>query len=311
MKKVKVFAPATIANLGSGYDVLGIAIEKPGDIIVAKKTKAHGLFFSVKTEHSNVPGDAKNNLAAYVATLMMEEFAPAFGIEMMLYKRMPVGSGLGSSAASSVASVVAVNALLPKPLKKIDLLRFAIDGERKATGAPHADNAAPSLLGGVCLIRSYTPLDILQLPIKNSAVWIVVHPHIIVETKLAREILPKEIPLHSAIRQWGNVGGITYGLIRGDAALIGKCTEDIIIEPVRKKLIPAFDNVKNAALQNGASGCSLSGSGPSLFAVTDSVAKAKKIATAMKKTFLSLANIQSESYISCINCEGAKIISAQ
>ncbi len=311
IQQVKVFAPATIANLGSGYDVLGIAIDEPGDIVIATRTRERGLFFSVKTKNADVPREATNNLAFYVAALMLEEFKPSFGIKMMLHKKMPIGSGLGSSAASSVASVVAVNALLTKPIKKIELLRFAVEGERKATGSPHADNAAPSLLGGACLIRSYSPLDVIQLPIKKSAVWIVVHPHVIVETKMAREILPKTIPLRSAIHQWGNISGITYGLISGNAALIGKCTEDIIIEPVRKQLIPAFDEAKKSAMHNGAFGCSLSGSGPSMFAVTDSIPKAKKIATAMKKTFLAIANVRSESYISFINKEGAKILSAQ
>ncbi|HEY4611778.1 MAG TPA: homoserine kinase [Bacteroidota bacterium] len=307
-RRVKVYAPATVANLGSGFDVLGLAIDKPGDIVIAERTEKPGLAFSVRSANRDVPGDAKNNVAAHVALLLLQEFKPPFGIKMTLHKKMPIGSGLGSSAASSVASVVAVNALLDKPLKKIDLLRFAVEGERKASGAPHADNAAPSLLGGACLIRSYEPLDVVSIPIVNSIFWVVVHPHVIVRTEDARSILPKAVTLQTATRQWGNISGLTIGLATGNVALVGKCVEDQIAEPVRANLIPGFNDVKQAAIAAGAYGCSISGSGPSMFAVADSERSARAIGSAMKKTFATAAGVACEVYVSRINKTGAKIL---
>ena len=307
-KHVRVYAPASISNLGSGFDVLGLAIDSPGDFVSAHRTGERGLKFSVNSQHADVPTSARENVAAYVASLMLKEFLPPFGVDMMLEKQMPIGSGLGSSAASGVAAAVAVNALLSKPLKKKDLLRFAVEGERKASGSPHADNAAPSLLGGVCLIRSYDPLDVVPIPVKNSIVWVVVHPHLTVRTEEARRILPAAIALRSAVRQWGNVSGLTVGLMQGDARLVGKCVEDVIIEPVRAKLIPAFYMVRQAALEAGATGCSISGSGPSLFAVTGSFRSAAKIASSMVSVFKRFANVDCDTFISRANMDGAKVV---
>src|ERR1043166_2505564 len=255
-KSVKVFAPATIANLGSGFDVLGIAIDEPGDIVTASRTAKPGVSFTLKTKQLDVPSDRKN-VAVYVADLMLDEFKPAFGVALTLYKRMPVGSGLGSSAASSVAAVAAINELLPRPLPKRDLLRFSVEGERFVTSAGHADNVAPSLLGGAQLIRSYDPLD-------------VVCPQLVVRTHDARDALPKEVSLSSAIRQWGNLAGLVAGLARGDINLVGKCTEEVWVEPYRGKLVPGFHEVQQAAIAAGAHGCTFSGSGPSMFAVASS-----------------------------------------
>jgi homoserine kinase len=307
-KKVKVFAPATIANLGSGFDVIGIALEQPGDFVVAKRKHEAGLAFSVHTKFEDIPTDPTMNVAGHVALLMLDDLRPPFGMSLRLDKRMPVGSGLGSSAASSVAAAVAVNALLLKPLKKVELLRFVVEGERKASGTPHADNAAPSLLGGACLIRSYEPLDVISVPIKNNIFWVVVHPHTVIRTEDARNVLPKAIALQTAIRQWGNISGLTIGLASGDATLIGKCVADAIAEPVRGNLIPGFHEVKAAALNAGAYGCSISGSGPSVFAVTSSLPSARKVALTMKKTFATVAGIACDVFISRINREGATIV---
>jgi len=308
LKSVKVFAPATIANLGSGFDVLGIAINEPGDIVTASRTSKPGVSFTLKTKHLDVPSDRKN-VAVYVADLMLDEFKPAFGVALTLYKRMPVGSGLGSSAASSVAAMAAINELLTRPLPKRDLLRFSVEGERFVTGAGHADNVAPSLLGGAQLIRSYDPLDIVSLSVRNEIFWVVVCPQLVVRTLDAREALPKEISFGSAIRQWGNLGGLIAGLARGDANLVGKCTEDVLVEPYRAKLVPGFPEVKQAALAAGAHGCTLSGSGPSMFAVASSKQSARKIALAMKRTFATVAKVQSEVFISKINVRGAIVLS--
>ena len=311
-KSIKVFAPASISNLGSGFDVIGIAIDKPGDIVVASRTDESGLSFSVKTKHgdgtADAPTDSMKNVAAHVAQLMIDELKPNFGIKMKLHKQMPIGSGLGSSAASSVASVVAMNALLVKPLKRKDLLRFAVEGERLATGSAHADNVAPCLLGGAQLVRSYDPLDVVSLRVCNTITWVVVHPHFVVRTEDARNVLPKEIPMKSAIRQWGNVGGLVAGLARGDAQLVGKCTEDVLVEPHRAILVRGFREVKQAAIEAGAFGCSLSGSGPSMFAVVSSTQPAQKIAQAMKKTFARVAGVRSDVFTSKINMRGATFL---
>ena len=307
-RTVKVFAPASISNLGPGFDVLGIAIDKPGDEVTARRQKEPGLSFCVKTSQPDVPADAQKNVAAHVASLILQECKPSFGLHMVLHKRMPIGSGLGSSAASSVASAVAVNALLPKPMRKADLLRYVLEGERMASGSPHADNGAPSLLGGARLIRSYEPLDVIPVPVVNSIVWVVVHPHVIVRTEEARSILPKAVTLQTAIRQWGNISGLIIGLAAGNAELVGRCVEDAIAEPVRASLIPAFNEVKQAALRAGALGCSISGSGPSLFAVAASTHAARSIGAAMRRMFERAAKVQSEVYVSRVNMEGARII---
>jgi homoserine kinase len=306
-RAVRVFAPATIANLGSGFDVLGIAIDRPGDVVVARRISKPGLNFSVQTEHQDVPTDARHNVAAHVARLMLTQLRPRFGIQMTLHKQMPIGSGLGSSAASSVASVVAVNALLDAPLPRRDLLRFAVEGERKASGAPHADNVAPSLLGGVCLIRSYDPLDVISIRVRNTIVWVVVHPHLVVRTHDARRIMPRHLPLKVAVRQWGNVGGLTAGLASGDAALVGKCTEDVVAELARADLVPGFHEVKQAALHAGAHGCTLSGSGPSMFAVASSMRAAMRIGKAMAQAFSRHAKVPCEVYVSRVNMHGARV----
>lgn len=308
-KSVKAFAPASIGNVGSGFDVIGVALGKPGDVVLASRTKQGGLHFQLQSKASGVhlPAGTKN-VAAHVAQLMLDEFKPDFGVKLTLHKRMPIGSGLGSSAASSVASVVAVNSLLPKPLKRRDLLRFALEGERLATSSGHADNVAPSLLGGAQLVRSYSPLDVVALPVRNTIWWVVVHPHLVVHTQDARNVLPAEIPLKSAIHQWGNVGGLVAGLVRGDAKLVGKCTEDVVAEPHRAKLIAGFDEVKHAALDAGAFGCTLSGSGPSMFAVAASPHSARKIAAVMKKAFARAANVRCDVFISKTNMRGATIL---
>lgn len=307
-RTVTVYAPASISNLGPGFDVLGIAIDRPGDYVTASRTKKEGVGFSLRTPREGIPGSASRNVAAHVASLLLDEVNPGFGVKLMLDKRMPLGSGLGSSAASSAAAALAVNSLLDKPLAKRDLLRFVVEGERMAAGSPHADNAAPSLLGGAWLIRSYDPLDVIPIPFRNGIIWVVVHPHLVVHTRRARKVLPATVSLRTAVHQWGNVSGVTVGLISGDAALLGKCTEDVIVEPVRSRLIPGFHEAKAAALGAGAAGCSISGSGPSAFAVTSSVASARRIAGAMAEAFLHAAEAKSESYISRINPKGACVV---
>jgi homoserine kinase len=307
-KTVRTFAPASISNLGPGYDILGLAIDAPGDYVTARRRREKGLAFSLKTKQAGIPADPRRNVAAHVASLLLDELKPPFGVELVLEKEMPVGSGLGSSAASSAAAVFAVNKLMPKPIEKYALLRFVVEGERKAAGSPHADNAAPSLLGGLWLIRSYDPLDAISIPIRNSIVWVVVHPHLVVKTEYARGILPESVPLRKAVRQWGNVSGLTAGLIAGNAELVGTCVEDVIVEPARASLIAGFDDVKRAAYKAGALGCSISGSGPSMFAVARSMSSARTIGRAMSSAFRRSAHVPSDVYVSKVNMAGTRLV---
>lgn len=306
-KHIKVFAPATIANVGPGFDVLGIAIEQPGDIIIAERKPESDLSFSLHQPAADVP-TGSNNVAAHVAQLMLDEFKPSFGVTMSLQKNMPLSSGLGSSGASSAAAAVAINALLEKPLAKKDLIRFAVEGERLASGSPHADNVAPSILGGVCLVRSYTPLDIIQLPFKNSLFWVVAHPQLTIHTKTARDLMPKTIPLATVIEQNGNLGALITGLSLGDHHIIAASLKDVIAEPIRAPLIPGFYDIKTAALEAGAIGFSISGSGPSVFAIATSLPLANQVAERIKQAFFQYAHVECETYISLINQEGAKVM---
>lgn len=299
-KYVKVYAPASISNVGPGFDVLGVAIDKPGDIACAERTNEPGLHFS-----SNL---SANNVAAHVAQLMLDEFKPPFGVSLRLDKQMPIGSGLGSSGASCAAAVVAVNRLLPKPLSKLELVRFAIEGERLASGSPHADNVAPSILGGICLIQCNAPLEIIQLPYDHSLYWVVVHPDIVVLTKIARALLPKTIPIHDAIEQASHLSSLIIGLKNGDHALITSSLIDKIAEPVRKKLIPHYDDIKHGALNDGALGFSISGSGPSVFAITPDINIASIVAANIQNNFMKLSNTPSQAYISRVNAIGADIL---
>ncbi len=306
-KFVKAFAPATIANVGPGFDVLGLAISGLGDIVTAKRIATKGLRFDMHTVHSHLPRD-KNNIAAHVAELMLDTFRPDFGIQLTLHKNMPIGSGLGSSGASAAATVVAVNALLEKPVAKKELITFAASGEKLATGTAHADNVAPSILGGLCLIRSYEPLDVIQLPCSQQLYWIIAHPLMQIETKKARALLPSSISISAAIAQSGNLAALLQGLALGDSKLITASLQDHYAEPVRAKLIPGFDQVKSAALNAHALGFSISGSGPSVFAIANDKMTAEAIGFAIKSAFQQYATLDSHIYVSTINLQGAYIL---
>lgn len=307
--KITVFAPASIANVGAGFDVLGVALDSPGDVVTVTQTKEKKFTFHVETAISNVPVTEDKNIAAYVAKLMIEELKPDFGIEMVLHKNMPVGSGIGSSGASVVASIFALNALLPNPLPKKDLLRFAVLGEKKASGAPHADNVAPALFGGACIIRNEKPLDVISFQIHPSITWIVLSPHLSLTTAKARSVLPTHIPLQDVTRQMGNLGGLLIGLMEGNAEIIRHCMVDHIAEPKRRSLIPAFSEVKEAAIRAGALASGISGSGPAIFAVTLYKDKAALIANAMRKAMHGSGGYEAEVFVSQTNMTGARIIS--
>lgn len=308
MKNVKVFAPATVANLGCGFDVMGLAIDEPGDeLILSFNDQKRLIIKKISGDGGKLSYDAKKNTSTVAIQSMLDQLKSKQGFDVFLKKKMPLGSGLGSSAASSVAGVFAANVLLGKPFSKRELVKFAMQGEKVASGAAHADNVAPCMLGGIILIRSYHPLDIIQLPVPKNLYLVVVHPHVEVLTKDARAVLKKNIPMKIAVQQWGNTAALTAGLFSSDLNLVGRSVEDHVAEPYRASLIPHFGKVKQAAMENGAIACSISGSGPSIFAMCDGKSKTKKVAEAMRKIF-SENKIKSESYISAVNRNGVIVL---
>lgn len=307
-KKIKVFAPATVANVSCGFDVLGFAVDSPGDEAIVKMTDITGVKITKITgDGGRLPLDPQKNTVSATIIKMLDHLGEKRGFEIELHKKMPLGSGLGSSAASSVAGIFAVNELLGKPLSKIDLLPFAMEGERLASGTAHADNVAPALYGGFVLIRSYAPLDVISINTPNDLYAAIVHPHIEVETRDARSILRKDIKLKDAITQWGNVAGLVTGLLTDDYALIGRSMNDVIVEPLRAILIPGFYDVKEAAIHAGALGGGISGSGPSIFSVSKGQETAQKAGQAMVDAFKRMG-IESDIFVSKVNQKGPVVM---
>ncbi|SFS33508.1 homoserine kinase [Lutibacter maritimus] len=306
MEQIKIFTPATIANVSCGFDVLGLALDTVGDEMIIKKVAKKGVTIT-KIIGQNLPLETHKNVAGVAALALLSETNCEFGFEIEIIKNIKPGSGIGSSAASSAGAVWAINEILGKPFNTTDLVRFAMEGERLATGVPHADNVAPALFGGFTLVRSYQPLDIISIHTPNELFATVIHPQIEVKTSDAREILKTTVSLKDAIKQWGNVGGLISGLYTEDYDLIGRSLEDYIIEPIRSILIPAFDTVKQQSLKAGALGCGISGSGPSIFALSKGEETAKKVADAMKMVYEKVG-IDYDIHVSKINKKGIKIL---
>jgi len=311
-QEVRVFAPATVANVACGFDVLGFAINAPGDEVVARHSEKPGLRITKITgDDGKLPKIPEKNTAGVAALDLLRHLGMSDrGIELEIHKKMPFGSGLGSSAASAVAVVYAVNKLIGEPLAKHQLLPFAMQGEASADGAWHADNVGPSLLGGIVFVRSNQELDIAQLPVPENLWAAVVHPDIEILTKVAREILPTNIPMVNATQQIGNLGGLICGLIQEDYAMIGRSIHDVIAEPRRQKLIPEFYNAKRAAMSNGALGFSISGAGPSVFALCEGEQIAQRVGKAISEVF-SKINLENQCYVSPVNKKGVHVISTQ
>ena len=306
MEQIKIFSPATIANVSCGFDVLGLALDTVGDVMTIRKVAKKGITIT-KISGQNLPLETHKNVAGVAALALLSETNSDFGFEIEIDKQIKPGSGIGSSPASSAGAVWAINELLGKPFSSTDLVRFAMEGERLATGVAHADNVAPALFGGFTLVRSYSPLDIICIPTPNELYATVIHPQIEVKTADAREILKTTVPLKDAIKQWGNVGGLISGLYTEDYNLIGRSLEDFIIEPIRSILIPAFDSVKQQSLNAGALGCGISGSGPSIFALSKGEETAKNVANAMKAVY-DKVGIDYDIHVSKINKQGIKIL---
>lgn len=306
MDEIKVFCPATIANISCGFDVLGVALDAVGDEMVVRKSKEKGVRIT-KLVGQDLPMETNKNVAGVAALALLEASDYDGGIEIEIYKKIKAGSGIGSSAASSTGAVWAINELLGKPFSILELVKFAMEGEYLASGVRHADNVAPALFGGFTLVRSYAPLDVIKINTPKELYATVIHPQIEVKTADSRKILKTNISLQDGIKQWGNVGGLVAGLFTEDYDLIGRSLEDHIIEPIRSILIPEFNNVKSESIKAGALGCGISGSGPSIFAMSKGEKTAKKVAEAMRKVYEGIG-IDFDIHVSKINPVGIKII---
>jgi homoserine kinase len=307
MTTVKVIAPATVANLVCGFDILGMALNDPEDEMTLSLSDEPGIRIKHTDEYglSELPS---GNVAGVALEALLEEYGKPIGFDLIIHKQIKPGSGLGSSAASSAGAVVAANHLLDKVFSNEDLVRFAMNGEKLASGVKHADNISPCIYGGVTLIRSIFPLDII--PLDGPPLFVtVVHPQIEVRTSDSRQILRKEVQLKDAIKQWGNIAGLVAGFMKKDLDLIGRSLEDVIVEPVRSILIPGFDEVKTKCKDAGALGGGISGSGPSIFMLSKEEATAKSVENIMKSIFEKIG-IEYKTYVTTINYEGVKVVSS-
>lgn len=311
LKEVRVFAPATVANMICGFDILGFAVDKPGDEVYMQRVEESGVRIrSIQGDDGRLPLDPdKNTVSACVKMLLshlgLEE---EIGIEIDLIKHMPIGSGLGSSSASTVAGLFAINALLGNPLTKNELMPFCVEGERLACGHGHADNVAPALMGGITLIRGYEPLDIINLPVPEDLVAGIVFPQVDVPTRDARQLIKEKVSLKDAVNQWGNIAGLVAGLYRSDYELIGRSMHDVLIEPTRAILIPEFYEMKRIAMEAGVLSFGISGSGPSVVAISKG-AEAAQVAVDCIQEHLTANGIESLQFVSAVNAEGPKILS--
>ena len=306
MNEIKIFCPATIANLNCGFDILGLCLETIGDEMIIRKSLNKGIKIT-KIVGADLPLETEKNVAGVAALSLIENLDLDFGFEIEIYKNIKTGSGIGSSSASAAGAVFGINELLVKPFSKVELVNFAMKGEVVASGSEHADNVAPCLLGGFTLIRGYEPLDIIQIASPNELFAVVLHPNIEVKTSDSRAVIQPMIPLKSAITQTGNLGGLIAGLYTNDYDLIGRSLKDVIVEPFRKHLIPNFDEVKNTATQNGALGAGISGAGPSIFALCKGKDSAENVANAMKESYSS-TGIEFDIHVSKVNSKGTEII---
>ena len=303
---VKVFAPATVANVTCGFDILGFPLENVGDVLTLKVTKEKQIRIT-KIEGFNLPYEASKNVAGVVIQKLVQDLGIHFGFEVEIEKGVKPGSGVGSSAASAAAAAFAVNELAGKPLKIKELVKYAMEGEKLASGIPHADNVAPSLIGDFTLIRSYDPLDIIQLDSPADLFCTLIHPHIQINTADSRKILKKNISLELAIKQWGNVAGLITGINLSDYDLIGRSMNDVIIEPTRSILIPMFEKIKEASIRAGALGCGIAGSGPSVFTFSKGEKMAMAVNDVMNEIYRNI-DVNFDLYVSKINPKGAFVI---
>jgi homoserine kinase len=301
------FAPASVGNVGVGFDVLGHSFQTIGDRVTARRTPVPGVTIGAITGVVvDLPREPERNTAGMGVLCMVRDLKLDFGIELAIHKGIPLGSGLGGSAASAVAAVVAANALLPEPLGKLELLKFAMKGEQVASGSVHVDNIAPSLYGGLVLTVGIDNPNVKQIPVPSTVRCVLVHPHMMLSTREARQILNRSIDLSDVIWQSANLAGFLTGCFTGDLQLIRESLEDVIIEPQRQVLIPGFKAVKEGARANGALGCSISGAGPTVFAWCEQQ-HAERIRDAMVAAFAA-HGLASDAWISTLDPAGARIV---
>ncbi len=300
---VKVFSPATVANVACGFDVVGLALDGPGDEMELQISDAPGVRI-IRVEGATLPLEAAQNVAGVALQAMLQEYAqPDLGVEVTIHKHIQPGSGIGSSAASAAGAVVGLNKLLGDHFPAESLVRFAMEGERLACGTPHADNVAPAIMGGFTLVRSYQPLDVIRLHTPEDLWVTVIHPQIEVKTSDARGILKQQVLLRDAIRQWGNVGALVAGLYQENYPLISRALEDVIVEPIRSILIPAFHELKLKCREAGALGGGISGSGPSVFMLSKGETNARAVADTMQQIYAPLG-VDYKIYVSRISTSG-------
>ncbi len=306
MEKITIFSPATVANVSCAFDIMGFAVEEAGDRMTFHKIPEKGIRLIMKN-YRELPSVPEKNVAGVVALAMIEKRQPDFGILIEIEKGIFPGSGMGSSGASAGGAAFGVNQLLGNPFTNTELVQFAMLGEALASGVAHADNVAPNLFGGFTLVRSTNPLDVIALPVPRKLSVSLIHPLIEVKTKNARNILKKSLLLKDAVTQWGNVAGLVSGLFMEDYGLIARSMQDGIVEPVRSMLIPMFDKLKQAVLNAGALGCSISGSGPSVFALSEGMETAAVVTKAMEKVYAG-KDVPYEMFTSAINKQGVSVL---
>jgi homoserine kinase len=307
---VTAFAPATVSNVACGFDVLGFPMEEPGDFVTARLTSSGVQIDDIIGDQGRLPREADRNTAGVAARAILEAAGERRGVALTIRKGLPLSSGLGGSAASAAAAVVAVNALIDGHASMDTLVKCALEGEGLGAGGAHPDNIAPAICGGFVLVRHPNPLDIIRLPVPAGLTVVVVHPDLEIETARARALLGTSVPLADAVRQWANLGALVHGLHVGDFALISRSLEDSIAEPRRAPLVPGLAAIKRAAMDAGALGCSLSGSGPSIFALCRDRSVAERVAPAMTAAVQKAIPGESQTYISSISTRGAYVVSA-
>ncbi|MDG1761916.1 MAG: homoserine kinase [Flavobacteriaceae bacterium] len=306
MNQIELFAPASVANVSCGFDVLGFCLDPIGDIMRISKTTTPGVIIG-KIAGQDLPTDPLKNVASVAGLALLKEHSSEFGFQIDIDKKIKPGSGIGSSAASAAGAVFGINELLGAPYSKKELIRFAMEGEAIASGAAHADNLAPVLLGGFTLVRSNKILDVIKLPNPKELVATIIHPKIELKTLHSRAILKTTIPLNKAIEQWGNLGALVSALYTEDYELLSRSIQDKVIEPYRAMLIPKFEETRQAALNAGALGSGISGSGPSIFALSKGIQVAKKVGLEMEAIYKDL-DLDYQLHLSKINTEGIKVL---
>ena len=306
MNEIKVFSPASIANLSCGYDILGVCLDNIGDEITVRKTKKKGVVIK-KVSGQKLSTDISLNVAGVSATALLNETKVNCGFEIEIHKGIKPGSGIGSSAASSAGSVFAINKLIGEPYTNKELIKFAMYGEMAASGSKHADNVAAVLLGGFTFVRNSIENDYFKLNTPIEIAFTVIHPKIELKTKDSRAVVKDKVLLKNMIEQSANLGAFISGLYTEDYELIGRSIKDVIIEPLRSVLIPKFEEIKLVSINSGALGCGISGSGPSVFAMSKGVTTAKNVGNAMKKIYDKL-DLDYDVHISCVNDVGIRIL---